>query len=65
MWKYYLQREQDKKYRASRVKLTTLAAVKLFLALSALALAIFLEYEHQLVSLVVRMLTIYWKRNHY
>lgn len=29
-----------------------MASIKLFLALSALALAIFLEYEHQLVSFI-------------
>ncbi|VDK29511.1 unnamed protein product, partial [Gongylonema pulchrum] len=47
-WPQY-SRDQDKKYRASRLKLTAFAAIKLFLALGALALAIFLEYDHQLV----------------
>ncbi|VDK68738.1 unnamed protein product [Onchocerca ochengi] len=48
-WSHY-SCDQNKKYRANRRGLTTLAAIKLFLALCTLALAIFLEYEHQLIS---------------
>uniref|UniRef100_A0A158Q7B7 MARVEL domain-containing protein n=1 Tax=Elaeophora elaphi TaxID=1147741 RepID=A0A158Q7B7_9BILA len=48
-WSHY-SHDQNKRYRSNRLGLTTLAAIKLFLALCALFLAIFLEYEHQLLS---------------
>ncbi|CAG9530716.1 unnamed protein product [Cercopithifilaria johnstoni] len=48
-WPQY-SRDQNKKYRSNRLAFTTLAAIKLFLALCALILAIFVEYEHQMLS---------------
>ncbi|KAK6112590.1 putative integral membrane protein [Brugia pahangi] len=48
-WPQY-SHDQNKKYRANRLGLTVLAAIKLFSALCALALAVLVEYEHQLVS---------------
>ncbi|VDP14113.1 unnamed protein product [Onchocerca flexuosa] len=48
-WSHY-SCDHNKKYRTNRLGLTALAATKLFLALCTLALAIFLEYEHQLIS---------------
>ncbi|KAL3990305.1 putative integral membrane protein [Acanthocheilonema viteae] len=48
-WPQY-SRDQNKKYRTNRIGLTTFAAIKLFLALCALTLAILLEYEHQMLS---------------
>ncbi|VDN03574.1 unnamed protein product [Thelazia callipaeda] len=48
-WPQY-SRSQNKKYRLNRIGLAISAATKLLLALFALALTIFLQYEHQLIS---------------
>ncbi|VDK75879.1 unnamed protein product [Litomosoides sigmodontis] len=58
-WPQY-SRDQNKKYRANRLGLTTLAVIKLFLALCALILAIFLEYEHQMVAIGISVIAAVW-----
>lgn len=51
----FLQEDQERIIRSSRLQLNSLATVKLLLALGTLGLAVFVEYEREQVCFILRI----------